>query len=135
MTLDLPLEELKDELDKDSDIFETFKNPYGGEHRRVTSESIDLLGLLFLFSGLFLLKKGITFGVFMSLTLFPSFMLYPLVRFILGEKDSVAVVETTTAIEEVLRKEIDSLKHSYFKRNTGLAVFRKYKSPIERKNG
>lgn len=86
MTLDLPLEEMKDELDKDSDIFETFKIPYGGEHRRVTSESIDLLGLLFLFSGLFLLKKGITFGVFMSLTLFPGFMLYPLVRFILGER-------------------------------------------------
>ena len=97
---------MKEELDKDSGIFETLKNPDGSEHRRVTSENIYLLGLLFLFGGLLLLKNGITFGGFMSLTLFPVCMLYPVIRFLFGGKDSVAAVVTTVVVEEVLKKEI-----------------------------
>lgn len=97
---------MTDELDKDSDIFETFKNPDGNDHSRVKSSNIYLLGLLFLFGGLFLLQKGITFGGFMSLTLFPICMLYPVIRFLFGGKDSVAAIVTTVVVEEVLKKEI-----------------------------
>ena len=97
---------MTDESDKDSDILETVRDHEGGEHRRVRSSNIYLLGLLFLFGGLFLLKNGITFGGFMSLTLFPICMLYPLVRFLFGGKDSVAAVLTTAVVEEVLKKEI-----------------------------
>ena len=97
---------MTDESDKNSDIFETVRDHKGSDHSRVKSSNIYLLGLLFLFGGLFLLQNGITFGGFMSLTLFPICMLYPLVRFLFGGKDSVAAVLTTVVVEEVLKKEV-----------------------------
>jgi len=45
-------------------------------------------------------------GGFLVLTLAPVLLIYPLVRFLFGGKDSAVAVVTTVIVEEVLKHQI-----------------------------
>jgi hypothetical protein len=45
-------------------------------------------------------------GGFLVLTLAPCLLLYPLIRFLFGGKDSVGAVITTAVVEEIVKGEI-----------------------------
>ena len=66
-------------------------------------------GLGFLVLGIALIINEFMFGVFLILTVFPCLMLYPLIRFLFGGKDSLGAVVTTWIVEEVLKYEISKI--------------------------
>ena len=87
-------------------IFETVETLRGNKVERIKSSLFYLLGICCLPVGYFLITNDIILGAFLILTACPFFLLYPLVRFMFGGKDSVAAVVATVVIEEVLKGEI-----------------------------
>lgn len=57
-------------------------------------------------AGVALLSNELYIGAFLVMTLSPFLLLYPLVRFFFGGKDSIGVVVTTAIVEEVLKSEV-----------------------------
>jgi hypothetical protein len=57
-------------------------------------------------TGIILLSNELLVGGFLALTLAPCLLLYPLIRFLFGGKDSIAAAVTTVVVEEVLKGEI-----------------------------
>ena len=56
--------------------------------------------------GIILLSKQMIFGGFLILTASPFLLLYPIIRFLFGGKDSIGAVLTTAVVEELLKNEI-----------------------------
>lgn len=65
-----------------------------------------LAALISLTAGIVLLSREYMAGGFLVLTLAPCLLLYPLVRFFFGGKDSIGAAVTTAIVEEVLKGEI-----------------------------
>ena len=88
-------------------FIEDYKTLNGGIKKRVRSSVFLFMSLLSLIFGLFLLDLGyLKLGVFCWITLFPIFLLYPIIRFLFGGKDSLAAAVGTVVIEEVVKSQI-----------------------------
>ena len=73
---------------------------------RVKSAIFYWAGAVCLGVGIYLVTKEIWLGASLILTAFPFFVLYPLVRFFCGGKDSVLSVVATAVVEEWFKHEI-----------------------------
>jgi hypothetical protein len=86
--------------------FETVQMITGKYKERIRS-SIFYWGSLISFSiGVYLIANGKPIGAFFCITLTPFLLLYPLVRFLFGGKDSVGVVVATAIVEEVIKHKV-----------------------------
>jgi len=90
-------------------IFEEVETLRGRKIERIKSGVFYWSGLGFLVLGITLITNKIWVGGFLVLTVFPCLMLYPLVRFLFGGKDSLGAVVTTVIVEEVLKHEISKI--------------------------
>ena len=90
-------------------IHETVEALSGNKVTRIKSSLFYWIGFLCIPIGIFLITKEIMFGAFLVLTACPCFLLYPLVRFLFGGKDSVAAVVGTVVIEEILKSNIKKI--------------------------
>lgn len=90
------------------DIFyETVENLRGTKIRRLRTNLFYILSVASLVAGVaFLSANKIEIGLFLILTLFPIFLLYPLIRFLLGGKDGLVPVIATAVVEEVVKRKI-----------------------------
>lgn len=90
-------------------IYEEIENLRGRKIERVKSGVFYWTGLGFLVLGIGLLINKIWIGAFLVLTIFPCLMLYPLIRFLFGGKDSLGAIVTTVVVEEILKNEISKI--------------------------
>ena len=90
---------------------ETPETLQGRKSEPINSSFFYLSGLGFLVLGVILIsnKIWIFVGLAMVLTVFPCLMLYPLIRFLFGGKDSLGAVVTTVIVEEVLKNQISKI--------------------------
>ena len=96
-------------MNSDSDSTKRLSHSKEDQHRssRRLNSSVFYLGSLILFLvGIVLISNEILGGGFLALTLAPCLLLYPLIRFLFGGKDSIGVVVTTYVVEELLKKDI-----------------------------
>lgn len=87
-------------------IYEEVETLRGRKIERIKSGFFYWSGLGLLVLGIILISNKLMIGGFMVLTVFPCLMLYPLIRFLFGGKDSLGAVVTTVIVEEVLKNEI-----------------------------
>ena len=87
-------------------IFETIRAPSGNYVTRLKSSLFYWGAAAGLGIGIFLLSREVFVGAFLVLTLTPCLLLYPLIRFFFGGKDSLAAAATTFVVEELLKREI-----------------------------
>jgi hypothetical protein len=90
-------------------IYEEVETLRGRKIERIKSSFFYWSGLGFLVLGVGLLINEIMLGVLLLLTFFPFLMLYPLIRFLFGGKDSLGAVVTTVIVEAVLKNEISKI--------------------------
>ena len=90
-------------------IYEEVETLRGRKVERVKSGVFYLSGLGFLVLGISLITNEIWVGAALVLTVFPCLMLYPLIRFLFGGKDSLGAVVTTVIVEEVLKNQISKI--------------------------
>jgi hypothetical protein len=100
-------------MDKKQSTPETSKWPYetvkmlnGKYNKRIRSSIFYWASLISLSVGIYLITNDKMIGAFFSITLSPFLLLYPLVRFFFGGKDSVGAVVATAVIEEVIKHKI-----------------------------
>ena len=80
---------------------------WGGEPVIRVKTSIFIIGaVVSIFLGVVLLLEEIYFGAFMVITLAPFLLLYPVVRFLFGGKDSIGVAALTAVTEELIKSEV-----------------------------
>lgn len=58
------------------------------------------------FMGIALLLEEMYFGAFLVITLAPFLLLYPVIRFLVGGKDSIGAATLTAVTEELIKSEI-----------------------------
>jgi hypothetical protein len=110
------VEEPKD-LDKNELFYETILTLNGSRVRRLKSNLFYFLSTFSFIFGVALLISEKTAGYFFLFTLFPIFLIYPLVRFFFGGKDSLAgVVVTVVTSELVKQKLINKIDRQYNQR-------------------
>ena len=85
--------------------YETVRALNGNYVTRPRSSLFYWGALVALIAGIVLLSNGSFVGGFLILTVAPCLLLYPLVRFLFGGKDSAVAVVTTVVVEEVLKNE------------------------------
>ena len=78
----------------------------GGEFTRIRSSVFYWSSLAAFVLGAFLISDEMYIGAFFVMTLSPFLLLYPLVRYLFGGKDSIGVVITTAIAEEYLKSEL-----------------------------
>ncbi len=86
--------------------YETIQMVTGAYVTRLRSSIFYWGALTSLFLGFTLLSNGMIIGGFLILTVSPCLVLYPLIRFLFGGKDSIGVVVTTAVAEELLKSEL-----------------------------
>lgn len=86
--------------------YETVQALNGNYVTRIKSSLFHWGALVAFISGVVFLSYGLLMGGFLVLTLAPFLLLYPLVRFLVGGKDSAIAVVTTAVVEEVLKHQI-----------------------------
>lgn len=86
--------------------YETVRVFSGNYVTRLRSALFYWTALLSFITGSVLLYHDFMVGGFLVLTLAPCLLLYPLIRFLFGGKDSVGAVVTTAIAEEILKGEI-----------------------------
>lgn len=89
-------------------IYETVEAINGKEVKRLKSSLFYWSGLLSIGVGIYLVSEEMMIGGFLIITVGPFFLLYPLVRFLIGGKDSVGGVIATAVLEEVLKQKIEN---------------------------
>lgn len=89
-------------------LYETVEAINGKKVTRLRSSLFYWGGLLSIGVGIYLISEEIMFGGFLVLILGPFLLLYPLVRFFIGGKDSVGGVIATAVVEEVLKHKIEN---------------------------
>jgi hypothetical protein len=87
-------------------IYETVPAFSGNNVVRVRSSLFYWGALSAFITGVTLFYYGFGPGGFLVMTLTPCLLLYPLVRFLFGGKDSVGAVITTVVVEEVVKRQI-----------------------------
>jgi hypothetical protein len=87
-------------------IYETVHAFSGNDVVRVRSSLFYWGALSAFITGVTLFYYGFRPGSFLVMTLTPCLLLYPLVRFLFGGKDSVGAVITTVVVEEVVKRQI-----------------------------
>ena len=90
-------------------FFEEVETLRGRRIERVKSGIFYYSGWICLILGIVLVSNEIMLGGFLVLTAFPCLMLYPLIRYLLGGKDSLLAVATTVIVEEVLKNEMKNV--------------------------
>ena len=90
-------------------IYEEFETLRGRKINRIKSGVFYLSGLVFLIIGVVLLANREYIGASLIITVSPCLMLYPLVRFVFGGKDSLGAVVATVVVEEVLKNEVSKI--------------------------
>jgi hypothetical protein len=91
------------------EIHETVEALNGTKITRLKSSLFYWAALISFVSGIYLIIQKVMFGGVLIIILAPCFLLYPLIRFLFGGKDSAAAVVATVVVEEVLKSEIKSL--------------------------
>lgn len=66
-------------------------------------ESFYWTGFLCFFVGIFLLIEKLSIGAGLIMFASPCLLLYPIIRYLFGGKDSVGVVVATVVVEEMLK--------------------------------
>jgi len=94
------------ESDGGSWLYETVCAFSGNYVVRVRSSLFYWGALLSFVTGITLLYHGYMVGGSLVMTLTPCLLLYPLIRFLFGGKDSVGAVITTVVVEEVVKGQI-----------------------------
>lgn len=98
-------------------LFETVQILNGNTVTRIKSSAFYYTALVLFPIGIYLLTREIYFGATILITLVPCLLLYPLIRFLFGGKDSVAAVVTTIVVEEVVKAKVsDALREKKKKR-------------------
>lgn len=87
-------------------LYETVEAVTGRRVTRLRSSIFYLGGLASFIVGILLILNEQLGGGGLVLFLAPCLLLYPVVRFLFGGKDSVAAAVTTVVVEEVLKNEI-----------------------------
>jgi hypothetical protein len=87
-------------------IYETVPAFSGNDVLRVRSSLFYWGALSAFITGVTLFYYGFGPGGFLVMTLTPCLLLYPLIRFLFGGKDSVGAVITTVVVEEVVKRQI-----------------------------
>ncbi len=95
---------------------ETVEAINGNKVTRLKSSLFYLGSLLSMGVGIYLISENLMFGGFLILTLGPFLLLYPVVRFFIGGKDSVGGVIATAVVEEVLKRKIENALQNKGKR-------------------
>ena len=86
--------------------YETVQALNGNYVTRIKSSVFHWGALVAFISGVVFLSYGLRMGGFLVLTLAPFLLLYPIVRFLVGGKDSAIAVVTTVVVQEVLKHQI-----------------------------
>jgi hypothetical protein len=94
------------ESDDSSWLYETVCLFSGNYVVRVRSLLFYWGALLSFVTGITLLYHGYMVGGSLVMTLTPCLLLYPLIRFLFGGKDSVGAVITTVVVEELMKGQI-----------------------------
>lgn len=97
-------------------IYEEIETLRGRRVKRVKTSVFYWSGLVFFIVGVVLIYHEMMMGALLILTLFPCLMLYPIVRFLFGGRDSLGAVVTTAIVEEVLKNEIKNIGQDKKKR-------------------
>jgi len=87
-------------------IFETVRAPSGNYVTRLKSSLFYWGAVVSLAVGVFLISREVFVGATLVLTLVPCLLLYPLIRFFFGGKDSLGAAVVTVVVEEILKGEI-----------------------------
>lgn len=87
-------------------ILETVRASSGNHVTRVKSSLFYWGAAVSLAVGIFLLSREVLVGATLVLTLLPCLLLYPLIRFLFGGKDSLGAAVVTVVVEEFLKGEI-----------------------------
>lgn len=88
-------------------FLEKYQTVNGKIITRIRSNVFYVLGImLFILSIVLLLNAYVKAAVVLAVTIVPILLLYPLVRFLFGGKDSVASVIGTVVVEEALKHSI-----------------------------
>ena len=96
-------------------ITETITNMTGHQVQRVRTTLILRAAYLLIFISVILIWTGLSFGtsmclyvgLFVLLTVTPFFLLYPLIRFCIGGKDSLLGIALTVAVEVGLKNKFN----------------------------
>ena len=99
-----------------AEMYETIKTLNGNTVTRIRSSVFYWAALILLPIGIYLVTEKIYIGATISITLVPCLLLYPLIRFLFGGKDSVAAIVTTVDVEEVLKAKISNALNDKKKR-------------------
>ncbi len=91
---------------KSSLLCETIYKGNGVDVTRIRSSVFYYSSLISLVLGFYLISGEHYIGAFLIITLCPFLLLYPLVRYLFGGKDSVGVVVATAITEELLKSEL-----------------------------
>ena len=86
--------------------YETIRSTADGCSNRLRASVVYWGALISVVLGIVLIVNEVLAGGFLVLTLAPCLLLYPLIRFLFGGKDSVAAAVTTVIVEELLKSEI-----------------------------
>lgn len=77
-----------------------------GYRARIRSSAFYWGALWSIVLGVILISEEMIIGGVMILTVAPFLLLYPLIRFLFGGKDSIGAAITTAVVEELLKNEI-----------------------------
>ncbi len=89
-------------------LYETVESLNGNKVTHLKSSLFYWGGLISIAVGIYLITEENRIGGFLVLTLAPCLLLYPLVRFFIGGKDSIGGVIATVVVEEVLKHKIEN---------------------------
>ena len=88
-------------------IFENYETLSGRKVTRVKSSVFYLAALASFIVGILMFDDGnLRAGILLIFTFVPIFLLYPIIRFFFGGKDSLVAVVGTVVVEEVVKKGI-----------------------------
>jgi hypothetical protein len=105
-------------------VFEIITNLKGHQVKRVRTILILRAAYFLIFISAILIWVGLSYekfnllkvGIFVLLTLTPCFLLYPLIRFCIGGKDSLLGIALTVAVEVGLKNKINKAIENHVRR-------------------
>lgn len=87
-------------------LYETVLAASGNYVTRLRSSLFYYAALLSFIAGVVLLTHKVLIGAFLALTLAPFLLLYPMVRFAIGGRDSIGGVLLTAIVEEIIKNKV-----------------------------
>ena len=86
--------------------FEIIRTERGEETKRIRTSTFYLGSLISFTTGIYLIRNEVFFGFFLAFTATLCLILYPLIRFLFGGKDSLAAGIATVVAEEFIKSQI-----------------------------